>query len=314
MGWSMSRVFLYGAFQDGTRRSEVCTDVNFGDRLIYQVTKDALVKEGYDVDFCLPDDNDIMASLTPDDVLVIGPGGLFHPMLINLDSILSCKAEKAVFGVGVNWPFGTKGDCVNEVRRVAQSLCSRMEVISVRDRITLNFVGAGSFPVFPDVSLVYMGTQSTGIGSAFVWSGDGEPEDNEDLLFFSLLSKRRDECYGPTRHKRTIITDINQMSGYKRVRGESYHAMLVPLCFGADVLTRIVNIKQLAFIEDYRDYLVVNYCGDSVHISLPPGGYPLRMMACEGLSRLVQWVKSVSPVPAKEKSCQPPSSSESATK
>lgn len=249
------QVYLYGAFQNGTRPSVVCTDISFGDLLIYETMRAAIEYAGHTVDFILPDDADRLASLMEDDVLVLGGGGIIHPFMLNRELIEGCKARKALFGVGINWAVGTARGAVHDMG-ILWDFVQAIPLVIVRDWQTKAFLRRADSHVVPDVSFLN-------------WSPEFKPGDQRAVVLGHEVDQQEPLevvlCMNKARERENVenVTTIRQFSRFNYVRSNAYHAMIIALMYGATADIKIHNVKQDAFLDSYADKLYVEYVGET---------------------------------------------------
>lgn len=275
------KVFLYGAYQDGTMPSLVATDVNFGDVTIQRTLTKVLTAAGFVVEPVLPDDNDKLAAITKDDLLVIGGGGLLHPNCLNRPALEVCPAKKAVFGVGINWENDTGRQTVKDLQEVAGFFVD-IPFVVVRDWQTKAMLRLEHAKVCPDPVLAN-------------WIGPGEPGTEKALAIDHGLEAGPDEKLICLRKlywdgKAELITDIQQLAKFGRIRTSAYHGMLLSLVVNATADVHMHNVKQEAFLMSYWDKLQVTYNKGFVTVSSTEQAW-FKAEADKHLTMLVDYLK-----------------------
>jgi hypothetical protein len=276
-------VFLYGCFQDGTRESGVSTDINFGDLLIYELIKRELTLNGFFVDFLLPDEVSKIESLSKDDFLVIGGGGLIHPNCLNASAINNCLADKSVFGIGINWELDTPNDEIQNLHDNCSFLKS-LDFIAVRDCQTKEFIGASHAMVFPDVVLSqWVGERAiAGEKKAMICAPTLTPENGEERICFNSV------LFEPGCRKATSIKDFYE---FGIVRTSAYHGMLLALSVNATAFVTVHNVKQTAFFESFKDRLCIQETDNYLAVSGKDMAW-LSNEATRGVEGLVRYLRS----------------------
>jgi len=275
------KVFLYGAYQDGTMPSNVATDVNFGDVTIQRTLTKVLTGAGFVVEPVLPDDNDKLLAITKDDYLVIGGGGLLHPNCLNRPALEPCQAKKAVFGVGINWENGTNRQTVKDLQEVA-GFFADIPFVVVRDWQTKAVLRLEHAKVCPDPVLSN-------------WIGPGEPGTEKALAIDHGLEAEPDEKTICLRklywdQKAELITDIGQLTKFGRIRTSAYHGMLLSLVVNATADVYVHNAKHEAFLMSYWDKLDVTYGANFVSVSSTKQEW-FKAEADKHLAMLVDYLK-----------------------
>jgi len=274
------RAFLYGGFQDGHRVSEVCTDINLGDRSIYWALSSGLVRAGLEVDFVLPDEKDRIGSLDEGDLLVIGGGGLFEGYLLDPQVIRKSPAKKIVVGAGVNWSRKMPPAALFGIQLQAQEALAGIPVVMVRDLQTKAFLRIDSAAVFPDLAWA-------------LWKPSEPKKDGAAAVVSAEIRERSDET--PIKLNLIHRPDLAMASGwedfrpFKTVRTDSYHGMIFSLMAGATAEVTLQNVKQESFLLSYADRLTVIPNADgAVSVTCRDPEWFFRQ-AQESIRRVVRW-------------------------
>ncbi len=277
------RAYLYGGFQDGSRESSVCTDINLGDRAIYNALASGLAAAGHEVDFVLPDEVEKITSLEEKDLLVLGGGGLFEGHLLDPEVIQKSKARKVVVGAGVNWLTTTFPWSVLAIQRQARKALVGIKLVLVRDYRTQAFLGTAHASVFPDLAWA-------------AWAPGKQRGTSAAAVVSAEIGERAGET--PIRLNRQYRGDLPMASGwedfcaYNLVRTNSYHGMLFALMAGAIADVTIRNVKQEAFLMSYADHLAMRWnTEDTVSVSCPDPEWFCRQ-AKLSISIVVDWLRS----------------------
>ena len=243
------KIRIYGAFQDGTRASAASTDVCFGDRLIFETLRENLAGVSEDIDFVLPDEKEKVGSLGSGDVLIIGGGGLIHPNLLSAPVIKSCRARKAVFGVGINWGVACPLWTIYQLSEIAESCFKDIPFVCVRDFQTKAFLRMERARVCPDVIFLnWKEGQKTGNEKAVIEDGELKVEQGEAILSFHKQYSTNTSL---------AVTSLDQLKRFGSIRTISYHGMLAPLVLGSIADVTMINVKQAAFFMSYKDKLQI---------------------------------------------------------
>lgn len=276
------KIYLYGSFQDGSRPSKVSTEINFGDLTVFRTMKNHFVEAGFDVDYILPDDSVRLTSLNAGDLLVIGGGGLLHPMMLNKPDLDKCRATKAVYGIGINWEMDTPRSIIQGLLEVSMFIRD-IPFVVVRDWQTRAFLRIENAEIFPDPVMANMPCSGSGTAKAVIVAPNmetGRPEEEEIYFNSQYLTKDRH-----------MVSDLRELWKYGHIRTSAFHGMLLGLMADATVEALIHNVKQESFLMTYWDKLEIIHDGKWVTVRCKDRKW-FNEEAERGLRSLIEYART----------------------